>query len=59
MLRSELVRCFGLAESDVLPGPGGLVPRIVKALTIEAGDPDVHIHEWLAGKGASGHHGAD
>ena len=31
----------------MLPGPGGLVPRIFKILTAEARDPDVHIHQWL------------
>ena len=34
----------------MLPGPGGLIPGIFKILTAEAGDPDVHIHQWLTGE---------
>ena len=49
-LRRRLTSCFGLKESDLLPGPGGLVPGIFQNLTAEANDPDVHIHQWLTGK---------
>ena len=53
-LRRKLTCCFGLEESDLSPRPGGLVPGIFKVLTVEANDPDVHIHQWL-----TGHPGAD
>ena len=49
-LRKKFITCFGVEGSDLLPGPGGLIPGIFKILTAEAGDPDVHIHQWLAGK---------
>ena len=41
-------------QSAVQPGPGGLFPGIVEALTVASRDPDVHVHEWLGGKAPVG-----
>ena len=41
-------------QSAVQPGPGGLFPGIVEAMTAASCDPDVHIHEWLRGKAPVG-----
>ena len=49
-LRKKFITCFGVEGSNLLPGQGGLIPGIFKMLTAEAGDPDVHIHQWLTGK---------
>ena len=47
LLREKLIHTFGMDQSAVQPGPGGLFPGIVEALTVASCDPDVHIHEWL------------
>ena len=58
--RRKLTWCFGLEESDLSPGPGGLVPGIFKVLTVEVNDPDVHIHHGKVPVGVRrvrrGHH---
>ena len=54
LLREKLIHTFGMDQSAVQPGPGGLFPRVVETLTVAACDPDVHIHEWLRGKAPVG-----
>ena len=54
LLREKLIHTFGMDQSAVQPGPGGLFPGIVEALTVASCDPDVHIHEWLRGKAPVG-----
>ena len=54
LLREKLIHTFGMDQSAVQSGPGGLFPGIVEALTVASCDPDVHIHEWLRGKAPVG-----
>ena len=54
LLREKLIHTFGMDQSAVQPGPGGLFPGIVEALTVAASDPDVHVHGWLRGKAPVG-----
>ena len=54
LLREKLMHTFGMDQSAVQPGPGGLFPGIVEALTVASCDPDVHVHEWLKGKAPVG-----
>ena len=42
LLREKLIHTFGMEQSAVQPGPGGLFPGIVEALTVASCDPDVH-----------------
>ena len=53
-LRSRLSSIFQMSESVLNPGPGGLFPGLVQALTEVAQDPDIHIHNWLRGEASLG-----